>query len=1239
MEKFPLWGAVSYNVLSLHQTRRLRHILSELRWYSFVCLQASQRRTSEPVLQYDVGDFHVVEWGYGPAAGKSAGLVIAFRQKLFSLCNLVRVYTPPPELLGRVGAIRLERGDADFMVINAYVPVNPHRVQDQRYCDSIWAWVHLLLSQAPSRCMPILCCDANGRVGKGPDAACIGPEQRTAENYNGKKLRELLSDHYMAATNTFYPAGDTYFGQFGNSSRIDYVCIPQSMLDRVDRCSVLYAAGKRLQIIPAAGKRDHMPVHCSFRHKLVYELAASTFQWDREALARGVLHGHRRDRLLRQCEHALERANVDEHTDSTPDTIWNIINTAVVSAARECYPKQKKHTDDPADTQAAHDDMVEARVQLVSLPKPHRLSTIFLEEPSMEFMSGLLQQWKCLVQYWRARRRLDMLAKRDRAQWSMAQVSKFNGAWFRRDFRTMWTVARVLSGKQIGPKNRVYSRPISMRPTLEDWTAHLALPGHMGGWNAQRDPAAPLLDAVDPPLAAVEVASLATEDLRGLSAQIHRSKLGRTVPDWAAPSEVWRQLFHPSYHQSQLRSGIGYVAFAQKAPFFQAWMRQLASSIRRWERTPSQWQHSMSFQLDKRNGKPGCQGLRLVSCLDPCGAAFYKYLWRCARPDSYRAYAAGYCKQKSRLEPICQMHMVSHRLRAKKLSHARSFFDVQNAFPSQSTTAISLALDSVARPRDRPLWDQRHKQALVRVSDGCQHADFCPGSGTMQGDGPSAELFLEPYHPQLDLWANDVALNDPRRYLVATCRILFGEDEQDLSMATFADDVSRISLGQTPYDLCLALQVANASLDRRLWDIELVQNIQKQEHIVYFGGSGCQQHYETVYGNSYLPGKTVQSARYLGARAHYAGKTSEEVNVRIQAATRNWVRMGSFWFRSGATKRGKTLVYSALVHSALLSGLETLVLEPHKYTQLNTLVLRHGRKLMQGKACEKSDNADGTVKYKACRSKAVWKWLGLCPCELELQVRRLQWYQQLARDRYRHKCVLMAMFGKLGCEHNDTVDPQGCILPHANPWANQFYTDIQALRQIDAGQALLEYLGERVVLVFTSFASDFLAVDVSAMRGTYDPVCIPPPGWIPPEVPELPSSPSPERERPFVCDCILADGRRCGVAFHTAKALATHKSSTKGGTHDAMSDISKVAITNACPWCKNVFSSQYSARNHISRTLKEGKCGGSGSRIFFTIDVPENLQCRVCEDLFENVHQLLDHVITHVSLQPPAAPS
>ena len=287
-----------------------------------------------------------------------------------------------------------------------------------------------------------------------------------------------------------------------------------------------------------------------------------------------------------------------------------------------------------------------------------------------------------------------------------------------------------------------------------------------------------------------------------------------------------------------------------RAMLFEAWMLRLALSIRRWQRTPNQWQHSMSFQLDKQNNNPGCQGIRLVSCLDPCGAAYYKHLWRRCRPCSHRPYAAGYCRKKSRLEPICQQNVVSHRLRSRKISHPRSFFDFQNAFPSQSTTAISGALDSVARLEDRQLWEQRYREALDRVSDGRAEADFRPPSGTMQGDGPSAELFLEPYHLQLDKWAQATAINEPRKFLVAKCVFLFGEAEQDLSLSSVADDVGRISLGTTPEDLRLSLEAANAGLDRYLWDIGLVQNVDKQEHVVFFGGKNSAEYLRSVYGAS-----------------------------------------------------------------------------------------------------------------------------------------------------------------------------------------------------------------------------------------------------------------------------------------------------------------------------------------------------------------------------------------------------
>ena len=108
--------------------------------------------------------------------------------------------------------------------------------------------------------------------------------------------------------------------------------------------------------------------------------------------------------------------------------------------------------------------------------------------------------------------------------------------------------------------------------------------------------------------------------------------------------------------------------------------------------------------------------------------------------------------------------------------------------------------------------------------------------------------------------------------LHATCEVIYGSLEQDLAMSSYADDVSRISLGQCNW------------------------------------------------------------ARYLGERVHYAGRTHEEVALRLQASKGAWTRMGSFWFRPGAT-RSKLLVYKALVQSTLLSGIEVLVVEKQKISK------------------------------------------------------------------------------------------------------------------------------------------------------------------------------------------------------------------------------------------------------------------------------------------------------------------
>ena len=169
-----------------------------------------------------------------------------------------------------------------------------------------------------------------------------------------------------------------------------------------------------------------------------------------------------------------------------------------------------------------------------------------------------------------------------------------------------------------------------------------------------------------------------------------------------------------------------------------------------------------------------------------------------------------------------------------------------------------------------------------------------------------------------------------------------------------------------------------------------------------------------------------------------------------------------------------------------------------------------------------------------------------------------------------------------------------------------------------------------------NFCLNFLALDMSEIRRTFDPICIPPPGWVEPDTFHDDSdNDASDVDRSFVCDRTLADGTPCLQAFPTFQALAAHKSSTKGGTHDDISPIAILAITNACPFCKNIFSSTQSARNHISRSLKEGRCSGSGSHVFFKIETPSDLRCRCCSILFDSVHQLLDHVTTHVVLQRP----
>ena len=103
-------------------------------------------------------------------------------------------------------------------------------------------------------------------------------------------------------------------------------------------------------------------------------------------------------------------------------------------------------------------------------------------------------------------------------------------------------------------------------------------------------------------------------------------------------------------------------------------------SIRLYDVAPLQWHLSQTFQIDKHNNKPACEGLRTINTFEPLGKAFIKTLWDRGQRQSDREWASGYIAHKSRVTPIMQRRIIKHRLRQAGESHCDSFYDAANAF-------------------------------------------------------------------------------------------------------------------------------------------------------------------------------------------------------------------------------------------------------------------------------------------------------------------------------------------------------------------------------------------------------------------------------------------------------------------------------------------------------------------------------------------------------------------------------
>lgn len=331
----------------------------------------------------------------------------------------------------------------------------------------------------------------------------------------------------------------------------------------------------------------------------------------------------------------------------------------------------------------------------------------------------------------------------------------------------------------------------------------------------------------------------------------------------------------------------------------------------------------------------------------------------------------------------------------------------------------------------------------------------------------------------------------------------------DLSLTVFADDIRK-------KEVCpLRAGCANGAGERLVGSIvqgarwlqaALEQggyavNATKTRVVPKIVGKGARAELAYLYTQRVFPGEVVRATRYLGPIVHMDNSNGIERGRRVQAAQAAYSLLRGYW-RSRAPRSAKRLVYIAVVQDTLLTGQEAMLYTDHDCKAYDTVVLRHLRAIMQGKACEKSEGVEGeegggVKRYKAMSNKELWRIMRLCPAVVELRKWRIRWMQAVARHPERHIQLIAALFGRARCDAGEAVDEHGALTAHAPRLAQALSDAVAEIADFDDGASVWQDAGGSLyqLISMAELAERFAQVDPAALRRRWWSCRVPPPGW------------------------------------------------------------------------------------------------------------------------------------------------
>ena len=216
--------------------------------------------------------------------------------------------------------------------------------------------------------------------------------------------------------------------------------------------------------------------------------------------------------------------------------------------------------------------------------------------------------------------------------------------------------------------------------------------------------------------------------------------------------EFWRILFWPTRGVDTTGWRVGYTELKHSAisSFCARCMCTLIALVRCYDTMPVNWVSAKACPLDKKNGKEGCEAVRLTDIVQEMGHSFVgTLLERGIRIRSARPYASGYQNGRSRLEAIIHQRVIVHRARVA----GRNFAVSKNAFASPGHDQQDACLGARLRHVDVRLCQQSYRDARVvlQCADGKLVVKL--GCGALQGTTCTIRLWTPGFNGW-NLWTS-----------------------------------------------------------------------------------------------------------------------------------------------------------------------------------------------------------------------------------------------------------------------------------------------------------------------------------------------------------------------------------------------------------------------------------------------------------------------------------------------------